>query len=150
MFCYFHSKNLWRNHYSQGFSGSGWIDAHKNWNIWGSAVEKKGCGRVQVSVDALTLSRKHWKNHFMVYRLVNTSWLSCSKNKQPRDEERLSLNPHSYNSRINLWWCARAGWIINPNEYSLYLLFFIWTAFIPAVMSSCCIIQSFFQHLLHY
>lgn len=26
----------------------------------------------------LTLSRKHWKNHFMVYRLVNTSCLSCS------------------------------------------------------------------------
>lgn len=28
--------------------------------------------------DVLTLSRKHWKNHFMVYRLVNTSCLSCS------------------------------------------------------------------------
>lgn len=28
--------------------------------------------------DILTLSRKHWKNHFMVYRLVNTSCLSCS------------------------------------------------------------------------
>lgn len=28
--------------------------------------------------DMLTLSRKHWKNHFMVYRLVNTSCLSCS------------------------------------------------------------------------
>ena len=26
----------------------------------------------------LTLSRKHWKNHFMVYRLVKTSCLSCS------------------------------------------------------------------------
>ena len=25
----------------------------------------------------LTLSRKHWKNHFIVYRLVNTSWVSC-------------------------------------------------------------------------
>lgn len=28
--------------------------------------------------EVLTLSRKHWKNHFMVYRLVNTSCLSCS------------------------------------------------------------------------
>lgn len=28
--------------------------------------------------DVLTLSRKHWKNHLMVYRLVNTSCLSCS------------------------------------------------------------------------
>lgn len=32
----------------------------------------------QLDFDVLTLSRKHWKNHFMVYRLVNTSWLSCS------------------------------------------------------------------------
>lgn len=58
----------------------------------------------KLQVNVLTLSRKHWKNHFMVYRLVNTSWLSCRHKNANRENKWTTLSrEESMRNYCSVW-----------------------------------------------